>query len=111
MNKRFSSRNPASQETTVDEEGKVVEDAQVDAVAATTCSCQRRRDAGSMGTFPFAHQGLWAPFPLCTQATHADLRVPLFGNEWQLGSCLFGVAIAVYESSPASPGPFSSRRP
>ena len=36
MKKRCSSRNPASQETTVDEEGKVVKDAQIDAVAATT---------------------------------------------------------------------------
>ena len=52
----------------------------------------RERDAltpGSLGPFPFTHWGLWVPSLLCT--THTDLKVPLFGDEWQSGSCLFGI--------------------
>ena len=62
---------------------------------STTCQQLPRQpaaangDARVLGPLPHRHWGLWASSPLCAQATHADLRAPLSGDEWQLGSCLF----------------------
>ena len=67
----IASRDRALQVTTVDAEGKDVEDAQVDlpkpavhhtsAVAATTCSSQWRRDARVLGSPPFRTLGSSGP--------------------------------------------------
>ena len=63
----------------VDENGKVVEEAEVGvpspavhhtpAVAATTCSSQWRRDARVLGSPPFNALGSLGPLPLCAMPT------------------------------------------
>ena len=68
----------------------------VPADAATTCSGQWRRDARVLGSLPFAHQGRWAPSPLCTDATHA-----VCGSTSFCGSCLVAVrSLSLWVASP-----------
>ena len=54
----------------------------VTAVAATTCCIQWRHDARVLGSLLLVHWGLWSADFLCTDATHAVSRVPLFCGSW-----------------------------
>ena len=82
VQRRPGLRNSALQVTTVDVEGKDVEDAQVDlpqpavyhtpAVAATSCSSQWRRDARVLRSPPFG------PLPLRTLSPPTLVREYLF---------------------------------